>query len=80
MPADWFRDAVFYEVFVRAYADSNGDGIGDLPGLTSGLDYLQNLGAWNLVDLVKAETIARTLYRPCRFALDRYGYRWLRVV
>ena len=41
---DWYKDAVFYEVFVRAFSDSNGDGIGDLPGLTSRLDYLQDLG------------------------------------
>ena len=41
----WYKNAVFYEVFVRAFADSNGDGIGDLPGLTSRLDYLQDLGA-----------------------------------
>jgi maltose alpha-D-glucosyltransferase/alpha-amylase len=41
---DWYKDAIFYEVFVRTYADSNGDGIGDLPGLTSKLDYLQDLG------------------------------------
>jgi len=40
----WYRDAVFYEVFVRAFADSNGDGIGDLPGLTARLDYIQELG------------------------------------
>ncbi|MCX6030718.1 MAG: maltose alpha-D-glucosyltransferase [Chloroflexi bacterium] len=40
----WYKDAVFYEVFVRAFADSNGDGIGDLPGLTAKLDYLQWLG------------------------------------
>jgi len=40
----WYRDAIFYEVFVRAYADSNGDGIGDLAGLTGKLDYLQWLG------------------------------------
>jgi maltose alpha-D-glucosyltransferase/alpha-amylase len=44
MVQDWFKDAIFYEVFVRAYADSNGDGIGDLPGLTSRLDYLKDLG------------------------------------
>jgi maltose alpha-D-glucosyltransferase/alpha-amylase len=44
MSQDWYKDAIFYEVFVRAYADSNGDGIGDLPGLTSRLDYLQDLG------------------------------------
>jgi len=40
----WYKDAVFYEVFVRAFADGNGDGIGDLPGLTSKLDYLRDLG------------------------------------
>ena len=40
----WYKDAVFYEVFVRAFADSNGDGIGDLAGLTGKLDYLQWLG------------------------------------
>ncbi len=40
----WYRDAIFYEVFVRAFADANGDGIGDLAGLTSKLDYLQWLG------------------------------------
>lgn len=40
----WYKDAIFYEVFVRAYADANGDGIGDLAGLTAKLDYLQWLG------------------------------------
>ena len=40
----WFKDAVIYEVPVRAYADSDGDGIGDFRGLTSKLDYLQDLG------------------------------------
>jgi maltose alpha-D-glucosyltransferase/alpha-amylase len=41
---DWYKNAIFYEVFVRAFCDSNGDGIGDIPGLTSRLDYLQALG------------------------------------
>lgn len=41
---DWFRRAVFYEVLVRGFMDSNGDGTGDLPGLTSKLDYLRWLG------------------------------------
>jgi maltose alpha-D-glucosyltransferase/alpha-amylase len=44
MSDDWYKDAVFYEVFVRAFVDANGDGIGDLAGLTSRLDYLQELG------------------------------------
>jgi len=44
MVHDWYKDAIFYEVFVRAFFDSNGDGIGDLRGLTAKLDYLQWLG------------------------------------
>ena len=37
---DWSRGTVFYEVLVRSFADSNGDGVGDLKGLTARLDYL----------------------------------------
>jgi len=40
----WFKDAIFYEVYLRAFADGNGDGHGDLRGLTQKLDYLQALG------------------------------------
>jgi maltose alpha-D-glucosyltransferase/alpha-amylase len=40
----WYKDAVFYEVYVRAFSDSNGDGHGDLRGLIQKLDYLQYLG------------------------------------
>ena len=41
---DWFKTAVFYEVMVRSFRDSNGDGTGDFKGLTEKLDYLQWLG------------------------------------
>ncbi|HYO98940.1 MAG TPA: alpha-amylase family glycosyl hydrolase, partial [Pyrinomonadaceae bacterium] len=54
MPADeakllgndplWFKDAVFYEIYVRGFYDSNADGIGDFRGLTEKLDYLEWLG------------------------------------
>ncbi len=44
-PHDWYKDAIFYEVPVRSFYDSNGDGIGDFPGLTEKLDYIQQLGA-----------------------------------
>ena len=41
---EWWRDAVFYEIYVRSFADSNGDGFGDLPGITERLPYLRDLG------------------------------------
>ncbi len=40
----WYRDAVVYQTHVKAFQDSNGDGVGDLRGLTSRLDYLADLG------------------------------------
>jgi len=42
--AQWWREAVFYEIFVRSFNDSNSDGIGDFNGITQKLDYLQSLG------------------------------------
>ena len=44
MTIRWYQDAIFYEVNVRAFRDSNGDGHGDLAGLTNKLDYLKWLG------------------------------------
>ena len=40
----WWRDAVVYQIYPRSFADSNGDGVGDLAGITSKLDYLAELG------------------------------------
>jgi alpha-glucosidase len=41
---NWWADAVFYEIYIRSFQDSNGDGVGDLNGITSRLDYLADLG------------------------------------
>ena len=40
----WYKDATFYQIYIRAFCDSNGDGHGDIKGLTQKLDYLQDLG------------------------------------
>ncbi|AXK31643.1 alpha-amylase [Streptomyces armeniacus] len=42
---DWWRDAVIYQIYVRSFADSDGDGVGDLPGATSRLGHIAGLGA-----------------------------------
>ncbi len=46
--ADWWRSAVIYQIYPRSFLDSNGDGVGDLPGITAKLDYIAGLG----VDIV----------------------------
>ncbi len=43
-PVPWWRDAVCYEVYVRSFADADGNGVGDLTGITSRLPYLEELG------------------------------------
>ena len=44
MQTPWWKEAVVYQIYPRSFMDSNGDGIGDLNGITSKLDYLKELG------------------------------------
>ena len=44
MAATWLKDAVFYEIYPQSFCDSNGDGIGDIRGMISKLDYVESLG------------------------------------
>jgi len=68
MTYDWYKDAIFYEVFVRAFSDSDGDGIGDLRGLTSRLDYLQWLG----VDAIWMQPICPSPLRDDGYDVSDY--------
>ncbi len=43
-PAPWWRGAAIYQIYPRSFADSNGDGVGDLPGIAAKLDYVARLG------------------------------------
>lgn len=45
MDRKWWKQAVIYQIYPRSFKDSNGDGIGDLQGIISKLDYLKELGA-----------------------------------
>ncbi len=60
---DWWRGAVIYQIYPRSYADSNGDGIGDLAGIKSKLPYIQSLG-------VDAIWISPFMKSP----MDDFGY------
>jgi len=55
-PAGWWKTAVVYQIYPRSFADSNGDGIGDIPGITSRVDHLAQLG----VDVVWLSPVYRS--------------------
>jgi alpha-amylase len=73
---DWARGATFYEVFVRSFADSDGDGIGDLRGLTARLDYLNDGNPATTSDLgVEALWLMPIFASPSYHGYDTTDYR-----
>ncbi|WP_374102715.1 alpha-glucosidase [Arthrobacter sp. GN70] len=65
---DWFRSAVVYQVYPRSFADSNGDGIGDIPGIIGKLDYLKRLG----VDVVWLSPVYRSPHDDNGYDISDY--------
>jgi len=75
-PTAWWNDQVFYEVFVRSFQDSDGDGIGDLPGLIDRLDYLNDGNPATTDDLgVTALWLMPICQSPSYHGYDVVDYR-----
>jgi oligo-1,6-glucosidase len=55
-PEGWWKSSVVYQIYPRSFADSNGDGMGDIPGITAKVDYLHRLG----VDVVWLSPVYRS--------------------
>jgi alpha-glucosidase len=66
--AEWWRSAVIYQVYPRSFVDSNGDGIGDLPGITSRLDALASLG----IDAVWLSPFMRSPQKDAGYDVSDY--------
>jgi len=66
--SEWWRSAVIYQVYPRSFADSNGDGIGDLPGITSRLDSLASLG----IDAVWLSPFMRSPQKDAGYDVSDY--------
>ncbi|MFT3942466.1 MAG: alpha-glucosidase [Ancrocorticia sp.] len=67
-PDEWWKSAVVYQIYPRSFADSNGDGIGDIPGITSKLDYLANLG----VDVLWLSPVYRSPQKDNGYDISDY--------
>ncbi len=65
---EWWRSAVIYQVYPRSFADSNGDGMGDLPGITSRLDALASLG----IDAVWLSPFMRSPQKDAGYDVSDY--------
>ncbi len=74
--ATWWKEAVAYQIYPRSFRDSNGDGIGDLNGITEKLDYLKGLGIDLSLDLPDVQIPQRRQWlRHQRLSADHGGVR-----
>ena len=80
MEQKWWHNAVIYQVYPKSFKDSNGDGIGDLKGITSKLDYLEKLGITAIwLSPVYKKMCIRDRYPSgrkflCQLQFDHVGY------
>ena len=63
-PNPWWANAVVYQIYPRSFQDTNGDGIGDLKGITSRLDYLADLGVDVLWLRSNTDSVSPSSYWP----------------
>src|SRR6266480_1652372 len=80
----WWKHAVIYELYPRSFQDSNGDGVGDINGITSRLDYLRDLGIdavriapMYLSPLMDSVTASLTTWPSPNYVAARFGGRGL---
>jgi maltose alpha-D-glucosyltransferase/alpha-amylase len=67
-PPEWLADAVIYQIYPQSFADSDGDGIGDLPGITGRLDYL----AWLGVNTIWSSPLFVSEFRDAGYDVEDY--------
>ena len=78
MGRTWWKEAVIYQIYLRSFQDSNGDGVGDIPGILSRLDYLQKLGVtvlW-LNPCYPSPDVETGMTSPITAASPRASARW----
>ena len=64
----WWKEAVFYQIYLQSFCDSNDDGVGDIPGVTSQLDYLQKLG----VDALWLTPFYKSPFKDFGYDIENY--------
>lgn len=68
MKEQWWQDKIFYQIYPKSFCDSNGDGIGDIPGIISKLDYIRSLG----VDLIWLSPVYKSPFQDQGYDIADY--------